>query len=180
MTSPPLTPLLRPALSGSKAVDQKEAAMSLLEHEAIRMAHALEDYDHVSVTDVGGNGSSHWLAIRDERFEVTYEISSHTDYWDFLIAFVWSSVPSAANSGEGNPKVKSEEQNSKFAAGQQWPTKPIDDTISSGVAVTRIPGSAAIASQVAPEDSSIRAATKTCTIALNHAGTSDATTVPRA
>lgn len=72
--------------------------MSLLEQEAVRMAAALDDYELVSVTDIGGSSESgHWLTIRDERFGLCYEIGSHADYWDFL---------------------------GYFADGKQWPVKP--------------------------------------------------------
>lgn len=72
--------------------------MSLLEQDAVRLAAALSDYELVSVTDIGGTDESgHWLAIRDERFGLDYEISSHAGYWDFL---------------------------GYFCSGQQWPVKP--------------------------------------------------------
>ena len=59
--------------------------MALLEKEAIRFAESLDDYDHVSVTDVGGSDTqSCWVVVRDHRFERDYEISSHCDYWDFV------------------------------------------------------------------------------------------------
>ena len=59
--------------------------MPLLEQEATRMAAALDDYDHVSVSDIGGSEESgYWLHITDQRFGLTYEIDSHADYWDFL------------------------------------------------------------------------------------------------
>lgn len=63
--------------------------MSLLEQEATRMAAALDDYDHVSVTDIGGWGPiGFWLVVRDERFDISYEMASHCDYWDFIAALV--------------------------------------------------------------------------------------------
>ncbi len=59
--------------------------MALLEKEAIRFAESLDDYEHVSTVDNGGNDPhDYWLVIRDERFGLCYEISSHFDYWDFL------------------------------------------------------------------------------------------------
>jgi hypothetical protein len=59
--------------------------MPLLEQEATRMAGALDDYEHVAVTDVGGTEESgYWLHITDQRFGLTYAITSHADYWDFL------------------------------------------------------------------------------------------------
>jgi hypothetical protein len=59
--------------------------MALLEQEAIRFAESLEDYEHVSVADIGGNEPhNYWLVVRDHRFELCYEIASHADYWDFI------------------------------------------------------------------------------------------------
>jgi len=75
------------APKATKAVDHKEGAMALLEKEAIRFAEALDDYDHVSVRDIGGNCHSYWVVVRDHRFELDYEISSHCD-WDFVGALV--------------------------------------------------------------------------------------------
>lgn len=44
---------------------------------------------HVSVTDIDGWGpEGFWLVVRDHRFELDYEISSHADYWDFIAALV--------------------------------------------------------------------------------------------
>ena len=63
--------------------------MALLEKEAIRFAESLDDYDHVSVTDLGGNDPhDFWLVVRDERFGVRYQITSHCDYWDFVGSLV--------------------------------------------------------------------------------------------
>lgn len=63
--------------------------MALLEKEAIRFAQSLDDYEHVSVKDIGGEEpSSYWLAVTDERFWVDYEIGFHCDYWDFVTALV--------------------------------------------------------------------------------------------
>ena len=63
--------------------------MALLEKDAIRLADALDDYDHVSVTDIGGWGpEGFWLVVRDHRFQLDYEIASHVDYWDFIGALV--------------------------------------------------------------------------------------------
>ncbi len=72
--------------------------MSLLEQEATRMASALDDYEHVSVSDIGGTEESgYWLCVTDERLGLGYEIASHADYWDFL---------------------------GYFASGLQWPVRP--------------------------------------------------------
>ena len=63
--------------------------MALLEKEATRFAESLDDYEHVSVTDIGGWGpQGFWLVVRDERFDISYEIVSHCDYWDFIGALV--------------------------------------------------------------------------------------------
>ena len=63
--------------------------MALLEKEVTRFAESLDDYEHVSVRDIGGSGpSSFWLMVRDHRFERDYEIASHCDYWDFIGALV--------------------------------------------------------------------------------------------
>jgi hypothetical protein len=40
----------------AKAVDHEEGVMALLEKEAIRFAESLDDYEHVSATDIGGWG----------------------------------------------------------------------------------------------------------------------------
>jgi len=63
--------------------------MALLENEVIRLADALDDYDHVSIADIGGSDESgYWLVLRDERFELQYAIDSDADYWDFVGAVV--------------------------------------------------------------------------------------------
>ena len=63
--------------------------MALLEKEATRFAESLDDYDHVSVTDIGGSQESgYWVIVRDHRFQLDYEIASHCDYWDFIGALV--------------------------------------------------------------------------------------------
>jgi hypothetical protein len=73
----------------TKAVDQGGAQVALLEKEAIRFAESLDDYEHVSVTDIGGNSPiDFWLVVRDERFDLSYESASHCDYWDFIGALV--------------------------------------------------------------------------------------------
>lgn len=63
--------------------------MALLENEATRFAASLDNYDYVSVTDVGGWGpDAFWVVVRDHRFGCDYEITSHCDYWDFIGALV--------------------------------------------------------------------------------------------
>ena len=73
--------------------------MALLEREAIRLADALDDYEYVSVADIGGSTEGgYWLVLRDERFDLHYAIDCHADYWDFL---------------------------GYFTDGKQWPAKPL-------------------------------------------------------
>ncbi len=62
--------------------------MAFLEREAVRFAESLDDYDHVSVRDIGGSDRNYWVVVRDHRFELDYRISSHCDYWDFIGALV--------------------------------------------------------------------------------------------
>ncbi|HWC14612.1 MAG TPA: hypothetical protein VG929_08450 [Actinomycetota bacterium] len=63
--------------------------MALLEQEAIRFAESLDDYEHVTVTDIGGWGPMDYrVVVRDHRFDTEYEIASHCDYWDFVGALV--------------------------------------------------------------------------------------------
>ena len=73
----------------------------LPEKDALRMAAGLDDYELVSVSDIGGTDESgYWLTVRDERFGLSYEIASHSDYWDFL---------------------------GYFGDGKQWPAKPLEE-----------------------------------------------------
>lgn len=59
--------------------------MALLEEEMVRFAESLADYEHVSVADMGGWGPiGFWLVVHDGRFNLSYEIASHCDYWDFI------------------------------------------------------------------------------------------------
>ena len=63
--------------------------MALFEKEVTRFADSLDDYEHVSVSDIGGQGpDGYWLVVRDHRFGLDYEIASHCDYWDFIGALV--------------------------------------------------------------------------------------------
>ena len=73
--------------------------MSLLEQEAVRMASALDDYEHLRVSEIGGTEEAgYWLLVTDERLGLRYEIASHCDHWDFI---------------------------GYFASGQQWPARPL-------------------------------------------------------
>ncbi len=63
--------------------------MALTERDAIRFAESLEGYEHVSVTDIGGTDEGGYcVVVRDHRFQLDYEISSHSAYWDFIAALV--------------------------------------------------------------------------------------------
>jgi hypothetical protein len=59
-----------PAPLPTKAVDKRGGAMALLEQEAIRFAESLDDYEHVTVTDIGAWGPLDYrVVVRDHRFE---------------------------------------------------------------------------------------------------------------
>lgn len=63
--------------------------MALLEREAIRFAESLDDFENVTVKDIGGEEPhNYWLTVTDERFDTDYEIESQCDYWDFIGALV--------------------------------------------------------------------------------------------
>jgi hypothetical protein len=63
--------------------------MALLDKEVTRFAESLDDYEHVSVADIGGWGPhGFWLVVHDHRFALDYQIASHCDYWDFIAALV--------------------------------------------------------------------------------------------
>jgi hypothetical protein len=54
--------------------------MALLEQEAIRFAESLDDYEHATVTEIGGWGpAGFWVVVQDHRFGLSFEIASHTD-----------------------------------------------------------------------------------------------------
>jgi hypothetical protein len=79
---------------------QGEVALrtSLVENDAVRMAMAIQDYEHVSVSDIGGHDAlGYWLTIRDDRFGLEYDITSHFDYWDFISHYaagvMWTATP---------------------------------------------------------------------------------------
>lgn len=82
--------------------------MALLEHEAQRFALALDDYDRVSVTDIGGTDERGYrLAVDDHRLDRRYEISSRLDYWDFIVRHAVGRPPGAATSaGNGHSLVR--------------------------------------------------------------------------
>jgi hypothetical protein len=63
--------------------------MALLEEEVTRFAESLDDYEHVSVTDIGGDGrAAFWVVVHDHRLDLKYRIASHCDYWDFVGALI--------------------------------------------------------------------------------------------
>jgi hypothetical protein len=63
--------------------------MPLPERDAVRFASALDDFEAVCVRDVGGSDEfGFWVVVRDGRFDVSYQIASHSDYWDFVGAIV--------------------------------------------------------------------------------------------
>ena len=63
--------------------------MALLEKEATRFAESLDDYEHVSDTDIGGWGPiGYRLVVHDHRLDLDYQIASQCDYWDFIGALV--------------------------------------------------------------------------------------------
>lgn len=76
--------------------------MPLLEHQAQRFAVALDDYDNVSVTDIGGSDDSgFWLVIHDHSFDLDCEISSRCDYWDFIVRHAVGRPAGAATCAAG-------------------------------------------------------------------------------
>lgn len=59
--------------------------MSLDEASAQRLALVLGDYEGLSVCAIRGSSETCFdLLLTDHRFEATYLIASHADYWDFL------------------------------------------------------------------------------------------------
>ena len=73
--------------------DRPKAGSSLLEKDMVRFAESLDDYEHVSVTDMGGWGPDrYWVVVHDHRFDADYEIASHCDYWEVLTALERSSL----------------------------------------------------------------------------------------
>jgi hypothetical protein len=72
--------------------------MAMIERDARRMAAALDDYSFLSVTAVGETDPGDYeIELLDQRFNRSYVIGSHFDYWDFLSYFishqVWPAPP---------------------------------------------------------------------------------------
>jgi hypothetical protein len=68
----PLTPSLMPrAPATTKAVDQEEGAMALLEKEATRFAESLDDYEHVSESVGVSTGWVSWTFEPDDHIVYT-------------------------------------------------------------------------------------------------------------
>jgi hypothetical protein len=77
------------AVRRRKPSTKKEDAVALLEQEAVRFAESLDDYEHVTVTDMGGDGpTAFWVVVHDQRLGLSYRIRSHCDYWDFVGALI--------------------------------------------------------------------------------------------
>jgi hypothetical protein len=63
--------------------------MALIERDARRMAAALNDYYLLSVTAVAETEPGDYeIEFMDQRFDRSYIISSHFEYWDFLGYFI--------------------------------------------------------------------------------------------
>jgi hypothetical protein len=63
--------------------------MALIERDARRMAAALNDYSSLSVTAVAETEPGDYeIEFMDQRFDRSYIIGSHFDYWDFLGYFI--------------------------------------------------------------------------------------------
>jgi hypothetical protein len=63
--------------------------MALIERDARRMAAALNDYYLLNVTAVGETKpGDYMIEVMDQRFDRSYIIGSHFDYWDFLGYFI--------------------------------------------------------------------------------------------
>jgi hypothetical protein len=74
-----------PRAATTKAVDQEEGAMALLEKEVTRFAESLDDYEHVLVVDIGGWAAhGFWLVVHDHRSDLDYEIASCCECQDFI------------------------------------------------------------------------------------------------
>lgn len=53
--------------------------MALLQQEAIRVAESLDDYDHVTVRDIGGDGPARFQRRGSCGCDIEYGIASHCD-----------------------------------------------------------------------------------------------------
>jgi hypothetical protein len=63
--------------------------MALIERDARRMAAAFDDYSLLSVTAVAETEQGDYeIELMDQRFNRSYVIGSHFDYWDFLSYFI--------------------------------------------------------------------------------------------
>ena len=63
--------------------------MAMIERDARRMAAALDDYTLLRVTAVAEKVQGDYeIEFLDERFDRSYVIGSHFDYWDFLSYFI--------------------------------------------------------------------------------------------
>ena len=63
--------------------------MAMIERDARRMAAALDDYTLLRVTAVAERVQGDYeIEFLDERFDRSYVIASHFDYWDFLSYFI--------------------------------------------------------------------------------------------
>ena len=63
--------------------------MAMIERDARRMAAALDDYTLLRVTSVAETDPGDFeIEFLDERFDRSYVITSHFDYWDFLSFFI--------------------------------------------------------------------------------------------
>ena len=59
--------------------------MAPLETEVQRFASALDDYEDLSVVDIGGTDHvGYWLVIQDDRTRARREICSWLDYWECI------------------------------------------------------------------------------------------------
>ena len=52
----------------------------------IRFADLLAEERHVSVTHIVWSEGGHVVQVRDHRFNVDYELTSHCDFWDLIVA----------------------------------------------------------------------------------------------
>jgi hypothetical protein len=63
--------------------------MAMIERDARRMAAALDDYSLLTVAVVAETERGDYeIEVIDGRFNRSYVIGSHFDYWDFLSYFI--------------------------------------------------------------------------------------------